>query len=107
MCTQGLIFKEMLVNIGVSMPIHIPNVPDIKLHDIKSITNFYKMSGYIDSAPPTYNHLHHTSIIQKESTTNTVSPNKYFVALLKMVTATNIYGRKKCCTSSHICLKRM
>ena len=90
-----LIFKEMLVNMGVYMPIHIPELPDIGLPEIPSIPNFSKMSSSYDSAPPIYQHLHHTEIIQKQSTTNTDLTKKYLVALLKMITATNINRIKK------------
>ena len=43
MRTQTLMFKEMLVNMGVSTPIHIPQLPDIEIPDISPITNFSKM----------------------------------------------------------------
>ena len=33
-------FKVIIVNMGVSMPIHIPELPDIKLPDIQPIPNF-------------------------------------------------------------------
>ena len=71
MHAQTLMFNEMLSKIGVYMPIHITEIPDIELPDIPPIPNFSKMSSSYDSAPPTYQNLHHTAIIQKESTTNT------------------------------------
>ena len=80
---------------GVYMPIHIPELPDIELPEIPPIPNFSKMSSSYDSYPPTYHHLHHSTIIQKEYTTNTDSPKKYLVDILKMITATNVKGGKK------------
>ena len=95
MRTQALMFKEMLVHMGVYMPIDIPELHVIKLPYIPPIPIFSKIYGSYDSAPPTYQNLPHTIIIQKESTTNTDSPKKYLVDILKMVTATNVKGGKK------------
>ena len=50
---------------GVYMPIHIAELPDIEIPHIQPIPNFSKMSSSYNSAPPTYQHLHHTAIIQK------------------------------------------
>ena len=50
---------------GISMPIHIPELPDIELPDIPHISNFSKISIPYVSAPPTYQHLQHTTIMQK------------------------------------------
>ena len=55
----------MLVRMGVYMPIHIPELPDIELPDIPPIPNFSKISSSYNSTPPTYQHLHNTAIIQK------------------------------------------
>ena len=85
----------MLASMGVYVHLHIPEVPDIKVPDIPPVTNFSETLGYKDSSPPTYQHLHHNSIIQNESITNTVSPKKYLVDFLKMVNSCNINGRKK------------
>ena len=85
MRTQALMFKEMLFKMGVYTPESSYN----ELPDIPPITNVSKISSSYDSAPPTYQHLNNTAIIKKESTTNTDSPKKYLVALLKMITATN------------------
>ena len=58
-------FKKIKVNMCVSMPIHIPEVPSIKLPDILPNTNLSKISGYNVSTPPTYQHRHHNATIQK------------------------------------------
>ena len=50
---------------GVYMPIHITELPDIELPDIPHITKFSKISSSYDAAPPKYQYLHNTSIIQK------------------------------------------
>ena len=65
MHAKTLMFKEVLVKMGVYMPINIPELPDIELPDIRTITNSSKMSSSYDSVPPTYQHIHHTAIIQK------------------------------------------
>ena len=78
---QNRMWKEMLDYVGVYMPLHIPELPDIELPDTPIIPNFYEMYSYYDSAPPTYQHLHHNAIIQKDSTTNTDSPTKDLVDL--------------------------
>ena len=65
MHAQTLMFKDMLVKMGVYMPIHIPELPDIELPDTPIIPNFYEMYRYYDSAPPTYQHLHHNAIMKK------------------------------------------
>ena len=57
-------FKEMLVKMGVYMPINIPELPDIELPDIPPIPTFSKMYSSYKSAPPKYQNLHHTAIIQ-------------------------------------------
>ena len=85
----------MLASMGVYVHLHIPEVPDIKVPNIPPVINFSKTLGYKELSPPTYQHLHINSIIQNESITNTVSPKKYLVGLLKMVNFCNIYGRKK------------
>ena len=92
MRAQTLMFKEMLVNMGVYMHIHITELPDIDLPDILPIPNFSKISSSYNSDPPAYQHLRITEIIQKEYTTNTYLPKKYLMALLKMITPTDIYG---------------
>ena len=95
MRAQALIFLEMLVKMGVSLTIHIPELPDIELPDIPPIQNFFKISSSHNLSTPTYKNLHHTAIIEKYYTTNTDSPKKYLVDILKMVTATNVKGGKK------------
>ena len=35
---------------GFSVPLHIPEVPDIKFPNIPLVTNYYKTIGYKDSA---------------------------------------------------------
>ena len=59
MRTQALMFKEMLVNMGVYMPIDIPELHVIELPYIPPILNFSKIYGSYDSALPTYQNLHH------------------------------------------------
>ena len=39
-------FKKIKVNMCVSMPIHILEVPDTKIANIPLITNFDRISGY-------------------------------------------------------------
>ena len=85
----------MLTSVSASVFIHIIEVTGVKLPYIPYITKFSKTLGYKYSAPQTYQHLNHNEIIQNEPTTNTVSPKKYLVALLKMVNSCNIYVRKK------------
>ena len=70
MRAQKLMFKEMLFQMGVYMPIHITELPDIELLDIPHITNFSEMSSSYNSVLPYYHYPHHTSIIQRESTIN-------------------------------------
>ena len=65
MRTQHLLFKEMLVNMGVSVPIHKPVVSDIKPLYITPVTSCYKTLVYKGSDLPTYHHIHHNAIIQK------------------------------------------
>ena len=65
MRTHTLIFKEIPVKIGIYMPIHIPELPDIEIPDITPITNFSKMYIFNYLAPPAYQQLHHTAIIKK------------------------------------------
>ena len=54
----------MLASICDAVSLHIPGFLDIKVPDIPPVTNFSKMSGYNNSAPPKYQHLHHNAIIQ-------------------------------------------
>ena len=65
MLTQTVMLNEMLVYMGVSVPNNIPEIPDIEIPDIPPISNFSKMSSSYNSAPPIYQHLHHTAIIQE------------------------------------------
>ena len=44
----------MLASMGVSVPICISEVPDIKVPDIPPVANCYKTLGYKDSAPCEY-----------------------------------------------------
>ena len=63
MITHNLTLKGMIASMGVSVPLCITEVPAIKVPDIPPVTNFSKMLVYKDSDPPTYQHLHHISII--------------------------------------------
>ena len=65
MRAQMLMFKEILVKMGIYMPIHVTELPDIELPDIPPIPKCSKISSSYNSAPPTYQHLHHTAIIKK------------------------------------------
>ena len=95
MRTKNLTFQENLVKMGVYIPIHSPDVPDIKLPVIPTLTKFSKISVYNYSAPPTYKDLRHMAMIQNESTTSTVSPKKYLVDLLKQFKSCSIFRRKR------------
>ena len=39
---QNRMWKEMLDYVGVYMPLHIPEVPDVKFPDIPPVTNCSK-----------------------------------------------------------------
>ena len=41
MHTQRLIFKEIIAKMGVYMPIHILEIPDIEFPEITPIPNFF------------------------------------------------------------------
>ena len=75
---------------GVFVPLNIAEV-----RNNPPVTNFCKTSGCKVSSPPTYQNLHHNTIIRNESTTNTVSHKKYLVALMKIVNLCHIFARKK------------
>ena len=53
MRSQNLMLKQILANVGVNVPLHIPDVPDIS-----SLTNISTNSTFDITHPPTYEHLH-------------------------------------------------
>ena len=53
MRSQNLTLKQILANVGVNVPIHIPGVPDIAL-----LTNIPKTSTSDITNQPTYEHFH-------------------------------------------------
>ena len=53
MCSHNLVLKQILATVGVNVPLHIPDIPDIE-----SLTNISTTSKSDITHPPTYEHFH-------------------------------------------------
>ena len=61
MRSQNLMLKQILDNVSVIVPLHIPDVPDIA-----SLTNISKTSTSDIAHPPTYEPLRRNLLPKKE-----------------------------------------
>ena len=57
---QNLMLKQILANVGVNVPLHIPDVPDIAY-----LKNISTTSTFDITHPPTYEHLHRQLLPKK------------------------------------------
>ena len=53
MLSQNIMLNKIIATVGVNLPLHITDVPDIS-----SITNISTTSESNVAHPPTYGHLH-------------------------------------------------
>ena len=90
MRTQNIMLKHVISSIGVTVPLHLPNVPDIP-----SITYISTTSAYNEIHPTTYEHLHRTLQTQNQSKNKTITYKKYLMAIIIMVNVCHLLGRKK------------
>ena len=82
--------NKILASIGVDVPLHIPDVPDIP-YFIKISTT----SAYNQTHPSTYEHLHRTLITQNVSKNKLVPYLKYLMSLIQMKNSNRLLWRQK------------
>ena len=72
--------KQMLASTSVTIPLHIPYVPDISI-----LTNVSTTSESNETHTPTYENLHIPLLSKKESKNNYFPYKKYLMAFIKIV----------------------
>ena len=80
----------MLASVGVTVPPHIPYLPDIP-----SLKNTPTPLEYNEKYFPTYDHLHRLIPLQDKSENETDPYNKYFMELIEMMNARSQSARDK------------
>ena len=60
MRSQNIMLNKIIATVGVNLPLHIPDVPDIS-----SLTNISKNSTSKISHKPTYEHIHRDLLPEK------------------------------------------
>ena len=80
--------KQILASIGVNVPLHIPDVPDILAR-----TNISTTSTSNITHPPKYERLHRYLLPEKEVKNKLVPYKKYLMSLITIVTSDFQLGR--------------
>ena len=76
---QNLMLNQILVTVGVNVPLQITNVPDISY-----LTNISTTSTSDMPHPPTYDHLNSHLLPKNEVKKKLVPYKKYFIPLIKI-----------------------
>ena len=90
MRSQNIMLKQIISNVGVDIPLHIPDVPDFE-----SLTKISTTSTFDITHPPTYEHLHRHLLPEKEGKNKLVPYKKYLMPLITIVNSNRQLWRPK------------